>query len=95
MRATLGMVLLTFRVAQAGSLKDKRRILKSFKDRLRNRYNVSVSEVDAQDSIRQAVLAVAMVGSEKSFVEGRLQMIINVAARHRDMILVDQAIDWF
>jgi len=94
MAATIGMLLLTFRVAQAMSLKDKRRILKSFRDRLKNRYNVSISEVDAQDSIRQAVLAVAMVGSDKIFVERCLQKIVNLAVGHRDMILLEQEITW-
>ncbi len=94
MGITVGLVHLTLNVAQATSLKDKRRVIKSFKDRIRNRYNVSVSEVGSKDSTRRAVLVMAMVGDDKSYVEGRLQRIINSAATHRDMVLVDEMIEW-
>lgn len=94
MATTVGLVQLTLHVAQASNLKEKRRVLKSFKDRLRNGYNVSVSEVDGQDSHRRAVLAIAMVGNDKRYIEGRLQGIINMAAAHRDMILLDHEIEW-
>ncbi len=94
MATTVGLLHLEFRVPQAASLKDKRRSIKSFKDRLSGRYNVSVSEVAHQDNRRQAVLAVAMVGSDRRYVEGALQKIVNVAAAHRDLILTDHDIEW-
>ena len=64
MATTVGLVHLRFHIAQAMSLKDKRRVIKSFKDRLTNSHNVSVAEVDAQNDRRQAVLAIAMAGSD-------------------------------
>ena len=94
MSTTLGLVHLSFHVAQATSLKDKRRVLKSFKDRLTNRHNVSVAEVEGQDHHRHAVLAVAMVGSDRRYVEGALEKIVHAAATHRDMILVDHQVEW-
>ncbi len=94
MATTLGLLHLTLNVAQAMSLKDKRRAIKSFKDRTRNRHNVSVAEVGGQDQIRHAELAVAMVGSSRRYVEGGLQRIINAAATHRDMVLLESDIEW-
>lgn len=94
MATTVGLLHLEFRVTQTASLKDKRRSIKSFKDRLSGRYNVSVAEVDHQDSRRQAVLAVAMVGSDRRYVEGALQKIVNAAASHRDLVLMDHEIEW-
>lgn len=94
MATTIGLVHLKLNVAQAMSLKDKRRVLKSFKDRLRNTHNVSVAEVEDQDSRRWSVLAVAMVGSDRRYVEGGLQKIVNAAANHRDMILADSQTEW-
>ena len=78
---------------QARSLKDKRRVIKSFKDRLARNNNVSVAEVDAQDSHKTAVLAVAMVGSDPTYVQGALQKIVNAASMHRNWILVDYEIE--
>ncbi len=90
----LGLMHLELHVPQANSLKDKRRIIKGFKDRLGCRYNVSVAEVGGLDTHRRATLAVAMVGNDRRYVEGALQKIQNMAATHRDMILVEQDIEW-
>lgn len=93
MATTVGLVHLKFHVGQAASLKDKRRIIKSFKDRLHNRHNVSVAEVDAQNTHRVAVIAVAMVGSDADYVQGAMQRIVNAASMHRDMVLTDHEIE--
>ena len=94
MATTLGLLHLELHVTQATSLKDKRRAIKGFKDRVANRFNVSVAEVDGLNNRRRAVLAVAMVGNDKRYVEGALQQIANAAAAHRDMILVDHETQW-
>ena len=94
MVTTVGLVHLRLDVAQAMSLKDKRRIVKSFKDRLRHRYNVSVAEVDRLEDHRSTVLALAMVSSDRRYVESILQKIVNAAASHRDMVLIDHDIEW-
>jgi len=94
MSTTLGLLHLEFRIAGAQSLKDKRRSVKSFKDRLAARRNVSVAEVEAQDDHRRAVVAVAMVGSDRRYVEGALQQIVNEAVAYRDMVLVEHDVEW-
>lgn len=94
MATTVGLLHLEIHVPQALSLKDKRQVIKSFKTRLANAFNVSVAEVDALDSHRRAVLAVAMVGNDHRYVEGALQQIVNIASMHRDMILVHSEVSW-
>ena len=94
MSTTVGLLHLELTIVQAMNLKDKRRVLKSFKDRLGGHFNVSVAEVARQDNCRYGVLAVAMVGSDRQYVEGALQQIINAAASHRDMILTASDIQW-
>jgi len=94
MATTVGLIHLDFRIPGAYSLKDKRRALKRFKDRLANGHNVSVAEVDRQENRQRAVLAVAMVGSDKRYLEGALQRIINAAEMDRDMILAGSEIEW-
>ena len=95
MAAVAGIVSLDLNVAQSDSLKSKRRIVKGFKDRLASRHNVSVAEVGAQDSLRRAELAIAMVGSDRKYIESALQKIINLAASHRDMILLSHEVEWY
>ncbi len=54
------------------SLKDKRRVLKSLKDRLHNRFNVSVAETDYHDSWQRAELACSVVSTDKRHAESVL-----------------------
>ena len=94
MATFVGLAHLSLHVPQATSLKDKRRIVKSFKARLANRFNVSIAEVGGQETHRTAVLAVAMVSNDRGLVQAALQKIMQSAATHRDMILTDQEIEW-
>ncbi len=94
MTTCVGLLQLEVMVGGSTSLKDKRRVIKSFKDRLRVRGNVSVAEVGLQDNHRRGVLAVAMVGSDKRYLEGALQHVVNTAEAHRGMIVVDSRVDW-
>ena len=52
------------RIPLVGSLKEKRRVVKSLTAGLRQRFNVAVAEVDHQDLWRRATLAVSAVGGE-------------------------------
>jgi uncharacterized protein YlxP (DUF503 family) len=94
MATVVGLLHLSLHVADAMTLKDKRRRVKSFKDRVAHRFNVSVAEVGNLDAIRSAELAVAMVANDRRFVEGTLQRIENAAATHREMVLVGSDIEW-
>ena len=83
MATTVGLLHLEVLIGDAMSLKDKRRVVKSFKDRIANRWNVSIAEVDHLNSIRQAVLAAAMVGNDSRYLQGALQKIADAARNNR------------
>ena len=61
-RVAVGTVEL--HLPDVGSLKDKRRALKGVKEKVRHRFEVSVAEVDHQDSWQRATLAVACVSQD-------------------------------
>ena len=67
--------LLRFRLDLEGmtSLKDKRRIVSSLKDRLQRKFRLSVAEVDLQDSLSRAEIAAAIVSNSRTFGEMVLQ----------------------
>ena len=67
---------------EARTLKDKRQVVRSITDRLRNNFNVSVTEVEAQDKQQLIVLGVAMAGSEAYPVRQALQQIVEALRRH-------------
>lgn len=59
-----------------GSLKEKRHIVKSVIGRLQSRFNVSISEVEQQDSRSSAVLGLAVVSNERAFIDQQLDAIL-------------------
>jgi uncharacterized protein len=59
------------------SLKEKRSIVKSVKERIRANYNVSVAEVGSLDSWQRTEIGLACVGNEKSRIDHVLSMILD------------------
>ncbi len=70
------------------SLKDKRRIVKSLKDRIRGRFNVSVAETDYQDVWTRAQLSVALVTTADRSADSVLDKLDHfIEGEHRVVIL--------
>jgi uncharacterized protein len=89
----VGSLSVRLYLRESRSLKDKRQILQSIKDRLRNEFNVSVAEVDALDNRQLIVLGVAMAGREGSHVRGVLQKIVELLRRHPVAELLDHELE--
>jgi uncharacterized protein YlxP (DUF503 family) len=62
-----------FEIPEVDSIKEKRRIIRSVKDKLQRRFNMSVAEVDLQDSLAFAQIGGALVSNSRSFGESVLQ----------------------
>jgi uncharacterized protein len=71
-RPTFGSMTIELRLAENHSLKGKRMVVKSLKDRLRHRFNVAVAELPPLDDWRTAVLGMVTVSGERSIVENTL-----------------------
>ncbi|MGH7569074.1 MAG: DUF503 domain-containing protein [Gemmatimonadales bacterium] len=69
----VGVMTWELHLAACQSLKDKRQILKSLKDRLHNAYNVSVAETDHQDLWQRAELTACVVSNERRHAEDVLR----------------------
>jgi uncharacterized protein YlxP (DUF503 family) len=74
-------------------LKDKRQVVLSIKDRLRNRWNVSVAEVDALDHRQLAVLGVAVVANEAGPARAVLQQVVDALRSHPVAELLDHEME--
>lgn len=86
----VGTLKLRFVLRESHSLKDKRRVIKSLKDTLANKFNISVAETDEQDVWQTAVLGVAAVGTDTPFVQSVLTQVVNYARFFGGVELVDQ-----
>lgn len=85
----IGVLTLDFRLHGNDSLKGKRKVAQSLKQRLRNTFNVAVSEVQAQDRHERLVLAVVTVANETAKVESRLSKAIEMVEAMALAELVD------
>jgi len=74
----VGLCTVELFIAGSQSLKDKRQVLHSLKDRLRGKFNLSVAEVDGQDLWQKAVLGMACVANDGSYVNQVLEQALNV-----------------
>jgi uncharacterized protein YlxP (DUF503 family) len=74
----VGLCTVELFIPESQSLKDKRQVLLSLKDRLREKFNLSVAEVDGQDLWQKAVLGLACVANEGRYVNQVLDQALNV-----------------
>jgi len=73
----VGVMTAQLALAGVGSLKQKRSIVKSVIGRLKSRFNVSISEVDHQDSKVMAVVGIAIVSNDSRFIDQQFDSILN------------------
>ena len=89
----IGVLELQVSVFDAMTLKDKRRVIKSLKDRVSNKFNVSIAEVDHHESVRTCVLGVAMVANDSRFVDSVLSKVVELVRRIPQLSLIDYHIE--
>ena len=69
----IAYLLLEIRIEGAHSLKDKRQVVRSVKDGLRNHFNVAVAEVDASEAWQRATLGVVSISDSRDYLEGLMR----------------------
>ena len=85
----IGAMTVEASLPEAQSLKDKRRIVKGLKERLRNRFNISIAETGYADSFSRAQLAVVTVADETRFVHSVLDKIVDQLRTVHGFTLID------
>ena len=93
MSMQVGLLQLRILVPDAMSLKDKRRAVKSLKDRIGNKFNVSVAEIGLLDSRRHCELGIAMVSNDSNFAESCLSKIVELVRSTVKVDLIDYSIE--
>lgn len=73
----VGILRINLRLPENSSLKGKRQILKPITAQLKNRFNVSVAEVDGNDLWQRASLGVCCVSNDGSHVDEMLSRVMN------------------
>ena len=86
----VGVLKLTFHIPHARSLKDKRSVVRRFRDRVRSHHDVSIAEVGAQDVLQRAVFGVSVVSSDAAVCDSVLAKVARDAETDRDAVLTDR-----
>lgn len=90
-RMFVGVLRLWLRIPEAHSLKQKRKVVRSFKDRVQSKLRASVAEVGGLDEHQRAIVGVAVVSNDATRVDELLGAAASMAGGLRDAVLVDQA----
>jgi len=77
------------------SLKDKRSVLKSVRDRVRHRFNVAVAELDSNEMWQRATLGISTVGEDRAYVQGLLRELTEWLRATRLVELIRVEEDYF
>lgn len=76
MPVVVGVCRVELSIEDNDSLKGKRSVVRRVIDRTRNRFNLAIAEVDDLDVLNQAVLAFAVVGNDRRFIQSRIDSIV-------------------
>ena len=89
----IGVLQFTIEIAYANSLKDKRSVLTSLREKLRRTYNISIAEIEDQDEWTTATLGITAAGSDIAQINSLLDRIVNVLEEFRNASLLDHQIE--
>ncbi len=89
----VGLLTLEIHIPDAQSLKDKRQVLRSLKDKLRREFNVAVAELDHQDVWQRSVVGVVTLSNEERHLHESLQKVLDEADRILGSFLIGQKVE--
>ena len=85
----VGVCKIELYIPEANSLKAKRKVIKSLKDRVRKKFNVSIAEVELQNLWQRAILGVATVSNDKKQVDATFSKVISFM-ENTDLAIIGQ-----
>jgi len=91
----IGFLSLDIHFPYSHSLKEKRQRLSGFKDRIKNKFNVAIAELDYQDKWQRSRLGFTTLNSSRSVVENMLNKIIREAEEHIEGEIIDHELIFF
>ena len=89
----VGVLQVDLHIPGSGSLKEKRMVLKSLKERIRAGFNASVAEIDAHDMWQRATIGIAVISNDKRHIDSVLNKIKNCFEHNRNISIIDYQIE--
>jgi uncharacterized protein len=91
----VGVLTLEIQLPYAHSLKDKRSVVQSLRNRLRARFNVAIAELDHQDVWQRATLGVTSISNSQPLLESLLQQVLEESERILGQEVANYSLDYF
>lgn len=91
----IGVLYTQLFISHAQSLKDKRMVIKRLKDKVRQKYNVSVSELDCEDKWQTALMGYIMIGNDRRYIDGCLQNLLSFVQAYHAAEVVEHDVEFF
>jgi hypothetical protein len=89
----VGLLTLDLHLPEASSLKAKRHILQSLKDKIKSRFNVSIAEVDANNLWQRSVIGIACVANETKLINKVFEDVKNLIQNTPSVELIDSTME--
>jgi uncharacterized protein YlxP (DUF503 family) len=89
----VGLLTLELHLPESNSLKSKRLIIKSLKDRIKNKFNVSIAEIDGNDLWQRSVLGAACVANGTKIVNQTLNGVRTFVLNNPSVELIDSTME--
>lgn len=88
----IGLLEMRLSMPENQSLKDKRMVLRSMKDRIHNKFNVSIAEIAEHDRWSEAGLAAVVVTVDRAHAHQVLESVVKYVEGHGEAVLRDYQI---
>jgi len=90
----IGILSVSLYMPAAQSLKDRRMILKSLKDKLRANFNISIAQLDQEDKWQTAICGIVMIGNDQRYLNSTLSNVLAFIESYRDLEISDTEISF-
>jgi uncharacterized protein YlxP (DUF503 family) len=91
----LAQLTLEIRIEHARSLKDRRQVVRSLKDQLRQGFNVSVAELDEAVTWQSATIGIVAISNSRDYLRGQMEEVERAAARMIRELGAELADSWW
>ena len=90
---TIGVLQVSLEIPGNRSLKGKRRVLNSLKARIRNKFNVSVAEIDTHDYWQRATIGVCCISSQSRHANETINKVARFIESFHETVLIDMHVE--
>jgi uncharacterized protein YlxP (DUF503 family) len=89
----VGISKVKFLINDSFSLKDKRRINQGLISKIRRKFNVSIAEIDYQDSYKQSLIAIVTVNTDKNYLFATLSNVVKFMGKEPRIVIEDYDVE--